>query len=172
MAVGGRYVRLPHLTAKLGEFRNRLVRARYFRGHGVHSPFVYSIVRQVFMSHKPLSAETALRDALLAVGVPKRRALELQNLMTYCRYQTFVFDEPSAELCIATRALPRSETFQLVRDAGGKGATIVVMEPYADRERERMCGTIVAGHGSTTVDNRGYLLIFNNKYLPKQHFRI
>ena len=29
----------------------------------------------------------------------------------------------------------------------------------------------VAAHRSTTVDNRGYLLIFNNN-LPKQHFRI
>lgn len=29
--------------------RSHLARARFFRGHGVHSPFVYAIVRQVFM---------------------------------------------------------------------------------------------------------------------------
>jgi len=34
-----------------------------------------------------------------------------------------------------------------------------------------LCRQIVAAHRSTTVDNRGYLLIFNNN-LPKQHFRI
>ena len=172
MTLGGRYIRLPHLSARVGELRNRLSRARYFRGHGVHSPFVYSVVRQVFMSHRLLSAETSLRDALVAAGVPERRAMELQNLMTHCEYRTFAIDEASAELCVATRMRPKAETLRLVRTACGRGATIAVMEPYADRDRERMCGAIVAGHGSTTVDNRGYLLIFNNKYLPKQHFRI
>ena len=29
--------------------RSHLARARFFRGHGVHSPFVYAIVRQVIM---------------------------------------------------------------------------------------------------------------------------
>jgi len=37
------------LPGRVSELRNRLSRARYFRGHGVHSPFVYDIVRSVFM---------------------------------------------------------------------------------------------------------------------------
>ncbi len=98
--------------------------------------------------------------------------MELQNLMTHCAYRTFAIDDASAELCVATRALSKAETLRLVSAACARGATIAVMDPYADRERERMCGSIVAGHDSTTVDNRGYLLIFNNKRLPKQHFKI
>ena len=51
------------------------------------------------------------------------------------------------------------------------GTTIVVMDPYADAARELVCREIITNHKSTTVDNRGYLLIFNN-HLPKQHFVI
>lgn len=124
------------------------------------------------MSHRPLSSETSLRDALLTAGISVRRAFELQNLMIHCDYRTFALDEAAAELCIATRRLTREQTLALVREAGQRGITVAVMEPYADRERERMCGMIVAAHASTTVDNRGYLLVFNNKHLPKQHFKI
>ena len=51
------------------------------------------------------------------------------------------------------------------------GHTVALMSPYDGCERQALCGQIIAGHASTTVDNRGYLLIFNN-HLPKQHFRI
>ncbi len=33
----------------LKQIPSRIRRARYFRGHGVHSPYVYAIVRKVFM---------------------------------------------------------------------------------------------------------------------------
>ena len=56
-------------------------------------------------------------------------------------------------------------------DAAAAGNTVAVMSPYDGRERRAMCLQIVAAHRSTTVDNRGYLLVFNNN-LPKQHFRI
>ena len=59
----------------------------------------------------------------------------------------------------------------LVGDAAAAGNTVAVMSPYDGRERRAMCLQIVAAHRSTTVDNRGYLLVFNNN-LPKQHFRI
>ena len=56
-------------------------------------------------------------------------------------------------------------------EAGEAGHTVAVMSPYDGRVRQALCAQIVAQHRSTTVDNRGYLLIFNN-HLPKQHFRI
>ena len=48
MKPGGHPIGL-RLSGRMAELRNRLSRARYFRGHGVHSPFVYTIVREVFM---------------------------------------------------------------------------------------------------------------------------
>lgn len=152
----------------------RFARARYFRGHGVHSPFVYRIVRQVFMQHRLLGGETALYDALLRCGTARHRALQLQNLATYCEYGPFAIDaaaEP-CDLCILTAALDERSTRELVRQASGQGATVAVMTPYRDRERAAMCRRLVAEHCCTSVDNRGYLLFFNDKHLPKQHYRI
>lgn len=124
------------------------------------------------MAHGPLSEEHALHDALQACGVAPRRALELQNLMVHCGYSTFRIDGAGADLCIATRALSSADTLELIRRAAVEGSTVAVLDPYADRDRTRLCGAIVAGHGSTSVDNRGYLLVFNTKRTPKQHFKI
>ena len=160
-----------HLPRRMAELRNRLSRARYFRGHGVHSPFVYDIVREVFMRSELLPGDRSLYEALHAAGVPHRRAVQLQNLAIHCGYATFGMNRADADLCIVTRDLPRTETLTLVRQAREGGHTVALLSPYDGRERQALCAQIVAGHGSTTVDNRGYLLVFNN-YLPKQHFRL
>ncbi len=70
-----------------------------------------------------------------------------------------------------THALALTEVAALVRDAAEAGRTVAVMTPYIDSEWRSLCRRLIAAHRSTTIDNRGYLLIFNN-YLPKQHFRI
>ncbi|WP_418983422.1 hypothetical protein [Alistipes sp.] len=159
------------LTGRVAELRNRLVRARYFRGHGVHSPFVYDLVRNVFMRGELLPGDRELYRALLAAGVARQRAVQLQNLAIHCGYGTFGLDRAAGRLCVVTRALPRQEVLALVRAAAKRGETVAILAPYADRERQALCRQIVAMHRSTTVDNRGYLLVFNN-HLPKQHFRI
>ena len=170
MRLGGHTFSL-RLSGRVGELRNRLSRARYFRGHGVHSPFVYDIVREVFMRDGLLPGDRTVYEALTAAGVPRRRAAQLQNLAIHCGYGTFGLNRADAEFCVATSDLPREETLALVREAGEAGHTVAVMSPYDGRVRQALCARIVGQHRSTTVDNRGYLLIFNN-HLPKQHFRI
>lgn len=170
MRFGG-YPLSLRLPGRVAELRNRLSRARYFRGHGVHSPFVYDIVREVFMRDGLLPGDRSLYEALTAAGISRRRAGQLQNLMIHCGYTTFGLNRADADLCVVLRGLPRAETLALVRAASGAGHTVAVMSPYDGRIRQALCAQIVAQHRSTTVDNRGYLLIFNN-HLPKQHFRI
>ena len=152
---------------------NRMARARYFRGHGVHSPFVYGIVRQVFMCSRPLSERHDLYDLLLAMGVPRRRALQLQNLCVHCGYVTYAVDEcrADADLIILTPHLSDEDMNACIASSREAGTTLAVLYPYLNRERERACRAVVSSHECTTVDNRGYLLVFNN-HLPKQHFRL
>ena len=65
----------------LRKLPSNLKRARYFRGHGVHSPFVYAVVRQVFMRSRLFpEGATGLYYELLARGISQRRAVQLQNL--------------------------------------------------------------------------------------------
>ena len=47
--------------------------------------------------------------------------------------------------------------------------TLCIMDPYNNANRWEVCRAIVEQHRSTTVDNRAYLLVFNN-HLPKQVF--
>lgn len=153
---------------------NRLSRIRHFRGHGVHSPFVYSLVRKVFM-HKGLFSEDnrALYDALIALNIPKRRAIELQNGMLYCGYTTFSIDstECSAQFNIMTEHYPTAELERALKRAAEQNTTLVVLFPYLCRERTNVCKSLIERHTSTSVDNGGYILFLNNN-LPKQHYRL
>ena len=155
---------------------SNLKRARYFRGHGVHSPFVYAIVREVFMRSELNTEHRELYDALLNINVAKRRAIQLQNLMEHCKYATFNIDcEPQqfkdCDIVIASIDIPAEELAELADKAREEKITLCIMSPSLDRQRDEACQAIVAAHPCTSVDNRGYLLLFNN-HLPKQKFRL
>lgn len=76
--------------AGMAELRNRLSRARYFRGHGVHSPFVYTIVREVFMRRELLPGDGRFtgrcwRRASAAAG---RATAEPGDPLRLCDFRT------------------------------------------------------------------------------------
>lgn len=163
-----------HIARRLDGLRRlsgRLSRARFFRGHGIHSPFVYALVREVFMQEKLSGDDRALYERLVAEGVPQRRAVQLQNLCIHCRCRSWAVDAQADDLIVLTTHLSDERTRSLVARAAEGGTTLVLLSPYENRGREALCRSIVAAHLSTTIDNRAYLLVFNN-YLPKQHFRI
>jgi len=154
-----------------------LKRARYFRGHGVHSPFVYAIVRQVFMRSTLIpDCDTALYTALTDRGISVRRAIQLQNIMIHCGYTSFGIDcadddKTRYDLIVATLAVPAEHLKKMAVRASADGTTLCIMSPWYDRRRDETCRAIIAKHVCTDIDNRGYLLLFNN-YLPKQSFRL
>ena len=50
------------------------LRVRHFRGHGVHSPFAYRLVREVFMKRRHLHAAGPRCEALRQAHVGKHTA--------------------------------------------------------------------------------------------------
>lgn len=152
--------------------RSHLARARFFRGHGVHSPFVYAIVRQVFMKTDMVEGDRTLYVALKERGVNERRAVQLQNLFLHCGYEGFGLNcATGADLCIATTDVSIERLPQLAEEVRQHGATLCIMNPYANEQRRNCCRRLAAEHPSTSIDNRGYLLLFNGP-LPKQHFKL
>ena len=150
-----------------------LRRARYFRGHGVHSPFVYSVVRNVFMRSTLMTAESPLYDALRGVDVAEKRAVQLQNLATHCAIEQWSIDAITEGDALVILSLATSfeqlEEYALV--ARECGATLCIMSPYYNAQRWEVCRKLVEQHPSTVVDNRAYILLFNN-HLPHQHYRL
>ena len=147
-----------------------LRRARHFRGHGVHSPYVYSIVRQVFMQRKLQKEDHSLYTQLLNKGISTRRATQLTNLTMHCNFTSWSIDGlDRCDILFATLDVAHSELMGYADYAREHGITLCIMSPYNNAQRWETCSTIIDNHPCTTVDNRAYLLLFNN-HLPKQRF--
>ena len=149
---------------------SRIRRARHFRGHGVHSPYVDNIVRKVFMQSKLVCECRDLYAALKSRAVAERRCVELQNLVAHCGYQSWRIDTVEAcDFIVCTLDTTYDALQSYVEYAREHGVTLCILDPYNNASRWEVCRTIVENHPSTTVDKRAYLLVFNN-HLPKQVF--
>ncbi len=154
----------------LSRLDRQMKRLRHKRGHGVHSPYIYSIVREVFMRRELTPAMNPLYDTLVGVGLKRRYARELENMRHHCGFSTFDIDSlEQVDMVICTTKSTSDQTLEIVRLSKERGTTVVFVAPHLDTQREQMSEGIVAKHHSTTLDRRGYLVIFNN-HLPKQHF--
>ena len=160
------------LKRRLQLFGNRLSRIKHHKGHGVHSPFVYGFVRKVIMA-KTLCDEsgTALYDSLIAVGMAEKRARELHNTLCYIEGQSYSINEVEGSLSILLADYPIEKLHEAYEVAKQNGLTLVVCQPYLNRERQSEVRALIDKHRSTTIDNRAYILFFNNR-LPKQHYRL
>ncbi len=160
----------------LSRLPDNIKRARYWRGHGVHSPFVYSIVRDVFMCRKLKSENNNLYQQLISLGVSLRRAIELQNLLEHCRYSSFGIDCDVEQMegknfVVATLKCDAPTLQQMAARATDLQTTLCILSPAYEQSRDKACKALVEAHRCTSIDNRGYLLLFNN-HLPKQKFRL
>ena len=160
---------LKHRLMMLG---NRLSRIKHRKGHGVHSPFVYGFVRRVLMTKNLCEgSEQALYNDLLANGVAEKRARELHNTLCYIEGQSYSINEVEGSLSILLADYPIEKLHEAYEVAKQNGLTLVVCQPYLNRERQNEVRALVDAHRSTTIDNRAYILFFNNR-LPKQHYRL
>lgn len=158
------------LRQRLKLLTEQLYRARHFRGHGVHSPYVYNIVRKVFMQSRLVAEGRDLYDALMARGIAARRCVQLQNLVEHCGYDSWRLDTMAdCRFVVCTLDTTYEHLAEYAAYAREHGITLCIIDPYNNANRWRVCKDIIDEHPSTTVDNRAYLLVFNN-HLPKQRF--
>lgn len=124
------------------------------------------------MQSKPI-AEDDLFSAFISAGISRKRAVQLRNLASHCAYSQVGIDCECKghDFVVLTSVFPTDKLFATVEESRSCGTTLAIMVPYANRKRDMECRRIIDTHRSTTVDNRGYLLVFNN-HLPKQHFKL
>ena len=110
------------------------------------------------------------------MGLSERRAIELQNLMEHCHYSTFGIDcdvEQMAgkDMVIATLECDEERLRKMATRAEELRTTLCILLPSFEKSRDIACKSLVEEHRCTSIDNRAYLLLFNN-HLPKQIFRL
>lgn len=161
-------------------YSRTLTRVRHYRGFGVHSPFVYGVIRNAIMKHDPQGEDLALYNELRGRGFSKRSAAQLQNLYTSQNFTSAPFAEQEgvfpklddATLCLVMPSFPDGDTFALAEKAKGTGATLCIISPYGSRSRNKLARRLISQHRHTSIDNRGFLLLFTGERLPKQHFKL
>jgi hypothetical protein len=160
------------LKRRLQLLGNRLSRIKHHKGHGVHSPFVYGFVRRVLMTKTLCEGSgQALYNDLLAKGVAEKRARELHNTLCYIEGQSYSINEVECDLSILLADYPTVQLREAYEEAKREGVALVVGQPYLNRERQNEVLALQEEHCSTTIDNRAYMIFFNN-HLPKQHYRL
>jgi hypothetical protein len=151
---------------------DRLSRIKHRKGHGVHSPFVYGFVRRVLMTKTLCDKQgCALYDSLVAVGMAEKRARELHNTLCYIEGQSYSINDVECDLSILLADYPTEQLREAYEVAKREGVTLAICQPYLNRERQTEVKTLLDNHHSTTIDNRAYILFFNNR-LPKQYYRL
>jgi hypothetical protein len=124
------------------------------------------------MQKRLYNTASELYATLHDLGIAERRCVQLANLAEHCKYSRWCVDsKQEQEFIIVTLDTRYPELESYAEYAREHGATLCIMSPYDNRERWEVCHKIINAHPSTTVDNRAYLLIFNN-HLPKQRFKL
>lgn len=126
-------------------------RIRHFRGHGIHSPFVYRFARQV-LGKGWLTGEQWLYSSFTAKKIDKKTARQLHNLAAFLGEDVRV-------------VLPDE------RLEDGEGTT-AVLYPYRDRQKLALCLDAAAKKDRLTIDTRRFFVIFGKGREPKQHFKL
>ncbi len=153
-----------------GRLSNHLSRLQHFRGHGVHSPFIYSIIRNVYMSRRLSSGATRIFEMLHPLKIRNSVAVEIANLAAHCNYNRLSIDclEEGSDMIVTSPNCSEATIEELTRKAAQRGIAIVILSPY---KQSKLSNSLLKWHSCASIDRLNYMILLNN-HLPKQHFKL
>lgn len=148
---------------------------RHCRGYGVHSPMLYRIVREAMMPRRIRGDRSDLYDALRRLGVDRRTALRMQNLLSVGGYENWQIDTPPAQsnlLTVATTAASDQEIEEMVaRLSKYEGAVCVIFGLWGGKRRN-FCRQLTDTHHSMSAEKPAFMLYISRRDIQKQHIVI
>ena len=170
--------------------KNRLVRymlrigslghIRHFRGHGIHSPYMYAMVRNVLMKRPRLQQATTLYTNLRRFQVGRRTATYIQNLHSYCKYTHTVILNNNEQIetilphttYIILSSAKLDDLQRILAPIGQSECILYVLAPRYSRARYRACQRIIHTADCVSVDKGSFMFFIFNRKLQKQHYKL
>lgn len=156
-----------------------LRRLRHWRGKGVHSPFMYGVVRNVFLPKQISGPERGLYEESRKRGISRKDAVALQNLYGYCGVDNFMFIDGGGtplisgrNICIVDSLDAAGAVTETASMLGGTGSVLVWLA--GDRNRNKVAAAekiYEKFHCVMAVRPSMVIMFFDNK-LNKQKYII
>lgn len=155
------------------------IHVRHWRGHGVHSPFMYGIVRNVFMNNRITGSDRSLYQALIKRGVGQKTGILLQNLYTHCQMDQYVlignstYEIPNGRVfCVLLPQTPLDIIATVAPQTLNRPCCLVMLSPYRTTQKWKLAQQLCDEHPCVSVDRRVMMLYFVDPKLQPQHYRI
>lgn len=161
------------------------IHVRHFRGRSIHSPFMYGMVRNVFMQGRITGPDDRLYNLLRETGLGESASVMLQNMLTYSGLHGYTLIGPKhrvgsctcepqkgRNLCILLPGVPVRTLMEAARDASVRENILVILAPHLTRRGREAAQAIRHHYPCVSVDRCNMVIcIFDHKLQP-QHYRI
>lgn len=154
-----------------------LMRVKHWRGRSVHSPFLYSVVREGFMRNDSLPINETLFTQLKERGFSQVQALRVCRLYAHLGYESYTFDAANYTdeqlIVLGENITPKDIALIAQKNCKNHRTICVVMHGiYKTKERHHMWNLLSVVTGGVAVDlyHNGYLFI--DCHLNRQKFKM
>lgn len=157
-----------------------LLRVRHWRGHDVHSPFTYNLVRGALMSHRRnrgMEMDPVLRRDLLALGLSESRVCRIGRVYSYLGFGSYAVGADSyhgEDMLILSEEISGEALDALADRISGldKRVCVVMTGIYATTSRHSVWHHILDDYDAVCIDLYHLAFVIFDRYISKQSYKM